>query len=148
MVVPAESTAEPPHADLPDACKDDYEEARAVFALSPRAAAALLRLAVQKLMGALGQSGTDLNNDIGALVKAGLPSEVQKMMDYCRVVGNHSVHPGQLDVNDTPDIAGKLFKFINLIVEDRITRPKEIDDAFGLLPEGTREAIVKRDKKE
>ena len=146
MVVPAESTAEPPHADMPDACKADYEEARAVFAQSPRASAALLRLAVQKLMGELGQTGKNLNADIAALVKSGLPAEVQKMLDYCRVIGNHAVHPGEIDVNDSPEIAENLFGFINLIVEDRITRTKQIEKAYAKLPEGAREQIEKRDK--
>lgn len=129
MVVPAESTAEPPHPDLPGACKGDYEEARAIFAPSPRGSAALLRLVVQKLMVELGQNGKDLNKDIAALVKAGLPSQIQRMLDYCRVILNNAVHPGEIDVNDSPEIAEKLFSFINLIVEDRITRPKEIEEA-------------------
>ena len=146
MVVPAESTAEPPHPDIPDACKAEYEEARAVFAPSPRASAALLRLVVQKLMGELGQTGKNLNDDIAALVSNGLPAEVQKMLDYCRVIGNHAVHPGEIDVSDAPEIAENLFRFINLIVEDRITRAKQIEKAYAKLPEGAREQIEKRDK--
>jgi hypothetical protein len=36
---------------------------------------------------------------------------------------------------------------INFIVEDRITRPREIEDLYGKLPEESRKAIEKRDTK-
>lgn len=147
MIVPSESPVSPAHADLPIACKTEYEEARSVFARSPRASAALLRLAVQKLMAELGQSGENINNDIKNLVSTGLPVQVQKALDFCRVVGNNAVHPGEIELNDTPDIAQNLFNMINFIVEDRITRPKEIDSLYLQLPEGAREAVQKRDKR-
>ena len=48
MVVPMESPVEPPRTDLPEDCVQDYLEARNVFTNSPRSAAALLRLCIQK----------------------------------------------------------------------------------------------------
>lgn len=146
MLVPAESTAEPPHADLPDACKKDYEEARAVFAHSPRAAAALLRLAVQRLVAELGQQGKDLNAAIASLAEKGLPVRIQQALDICRVVGNHAVHPGEINIDDNPEVAENLFRMINLIVDDQITRPKEMEKAYAQLPENARKAIEDRDK--
>ena len=138
---------EPPHPDQPEACRKDYDEARAVFSLSARAAAALLRLAVQKLMVELDEKGKNLNEDIATLVAKGLPVLVQKALDYCRVVGNNAVHPGEIKIEDTPDIAENLFRMINFIVEDRITKPKEIEALYGKLPGEAREAIERRDKK-
>ena len=38
-----------------------------------------------------------------------------------------------------------LFSMINLIVEDRITRPKEIETLYGALPQGAVDAIERRD---
>lgn len=145
MIVPSDSPVPPSHPDLPESCEAEYEEARSVFGRSPRAATALLRLAVQKLMAELGQSGENINNDIKSLVASGLPIQVQKALDFCRVVGNNAVHPGEIDLNDTPDIAQNLFSMINFIVEDRITRPKEIDELYSQLPEGARDAVQKRD---
>ena len=145
MIVPSDSPIAPAHHDLPESCETEYEEARSVFGRSPRAAAALLRLAVQKLMAELGQSGKNINDDIKNLVSNGLPIQVQKALDYCRVVGNNAVHPGEINLNDTPEIAQNLFNMINFIVEDRITRPKEIDDLYAQLPEGAIEAVKKRD---
>jgi hypothetical protein len=57
-----------------------------------------------------------------------------------------TIHPGEIDLNDTPEIAAKLFQMINFIVEDRITRPAEINALYGGLPAEAREAIDKRDK--
>jgi len=146
MVVPAEAPVEPPHPDLPADCQIDYKEARDVFSRSPRAAAALLRLCIQKLLPHLGESGKNINDDIKSLVSKGLPPLIQKALDFCRVVGNNAVHPGELDLNDNPEIAAKLFQMINFIVDDRITRPKEVETLYGQIPPDSRAAIEKRDQ--
>lgn len=136
-----------PTTDMPEDVKEDYEEARSIFSQSSRGAAALLRLAIQKLVIALGESGDDLNKSIGNLVKKGLRADIQKALDVVRVVGNNAVHPGVLDVKDNPGRALSLFKLTNLIVEDMITKPKEVAELFEALPEGAKDAITKRDKK-
>jgi hypothetical protein len=108
----------------------------------------LLRLCVQKLCVHLGESGENLNDDIKSLVSKGLPPSVQQALDYCRVIGNNAVHPGEIDVKDTPDITQELFRMINFIVEDRITRPAEIKEIYERLPKEEKEKIEKRDRKE
>lgn len=125
MIVPSEAPVPPPHYDMPDVCIEYYNEARDVVARSPRAAAALLRLTIQKLLVELGEKGKSINDDIGALVAKGLPVEVQQALDYCRVVGNNAVHPGEIEINDDPNIANSLFEMINFIVEVRISHPKK-----------------------
>lgn len=145
MVVPSESPVPPPHPDMPDSCVGEYQEARDIVAKSPRAAAALLRLCVQKLMVELGEKGKNINDDIGSLVRKGLPVEVQQALDYCRVVGNNGVHPGEIELTDSPKIAHSLFEMLNFIIEDRISRPKKITDLYNILPEGALKAVEKRD---
>jgi len=146
MIVPSEAHVSPPHKDLPEACLLEYNEARDIASRSPRAAAALLRLAVQKLMIELGEKGKNINNDIGSLVSKGLPVEVQQALDYCRVIGNNGVHPGEIELNDNPEITNSLFEMINFIVEDRISRPKKVAELYSILPKGALEAVEKRDK--
>ena len=94
MVFPNVSTAPLGNEDLPKEVKEDYDEAREILARSPRGAAALLRLSVQKFCKNLGEKGTNLNEDIAALVKKGLPARVQQALDAVRVIGNNAVHPG------------------------------------------------------
>lgn len=145
MLLPAEAPVEPAHPDLPADCLLEYSEARDVFARSPRAAAALLRLCIQKLMPHLGEKGENINTDIASLVAKGLPVSIQQALDFCRVVGNNAVHPGEIELNDSPEVAQNLFAMINFIVDDRITRPKAVADLYMKLPEKAREAIQKRD---
>jgi len=146
MIVPDQCTAPPAHPDMPDDVRTDYDEARSVARVSPRSAAALLRLAIQRLCVHLGQSGKNLNHDIGALVKEGLPQEIQQALDVLRVVGNNAVHPGELSCEDVTDVVGALFSLLNEIIEERISRPRERRELFERLPAAAREAIAKRDQ--
>jgi len=147
LIFPATRTAPAPHPDIPESVWNDYEEARAVFGDSPRSSAALLRLCIQKICSALGLPGKNLNADIGSLVEQGLPVQVQQSLDIVRVIGNNQVHPGVLDVRDDALMATMLFELVNVIVEDRIARPKKIADLYAKLPEGARKQIEERDNK-
>src|SRR3989344_126769 len=146
LLYPESSTVEQPNSDLPFEVRQDYEEAAQIVRKSPRAAAALLRLAVQKLCVHLGGSGDKLNDDIAALVKKDLPVKVQQMLDTVRVIGNHSVHAGVIDLNDNPQTAETLFRLVNKIAKEMITDPKELDAIYSGLPEKDREQIAKRDE--
>lgn len=145
MIFPSSGIAPLPHPKLPDEIKPDYEEAREIASVSPRGAAALLRLAIQKLCRHLGEPGRNINDDIGSLVQKGLPERVQKAMDVVRVIGNESVHPGQIDLRDDPETAGKLFVLVNIITEKMIAEPEEIDELFEGLPETKKAGIAQRD---
>lgn len=134
-----------PHEEMPEDVKADYIEARNISSLSSRGAAALLRLAIQKLCKHLGESGENINADIGALVKKGLPIQIQQALDVVRVTGNNAVHPGEMLVDEKPEIASALFGLINLIVDNRIAEPKRIATLYSSLPEGALSGIEKRD---
>ena len=136
-----------PNPDLPPDVLRDYEEAGRIVGESPRGAAALLRLAIQKLCLELGEKGERIDDDIASLVKKGLTPTVQKAMDTVRVIGNEAVHPGILDLKDDRDTATKLFKLVNIISEQMISNPKHVEEIYGQLPEGKRKAIEKRDSK-
>jgi hypothetical protein len=145
MVYPSGGTAPLPNPDLPQDIQDDYEEARAILACSPRGAAALLRLAIQKLCKSLGLPGSNINNDIAELVKGGLLPAVQQALDAVRVIGNDAVHPGQIDLRDKPETASALFQLVNLVADQMITAPKQAAAVYASLPEKLRHAVAKRD---
>ena len=134
-----------PNSDMPDDVKEIYIEAGEVLNISPRASAALSRLAIEKLVAHLNAKGKDLNTQIGSLVSKGMPIEIQQMLDSVRVIGNNAVHPGQIDIKDNKELALSLLSFINLIVDNRITQPKKILDTYNLLPESYRNSIERRD---
>lgn len=147
MIWPPESGVPRPNSDLPDDVRRDYEEAGTILGSSPRGAAALLRLGIQKLCKYLGESGNDLNKDISELVKKGLSPQVQKALDSIRVIGNNAVHPGQIDLQDDQKTARSLFDLVNLIADLTISNPKRVSQIFENLPEGAKQAIEKRDAK-
>lgn len=145
MVYPSLSIAPLPSDDMPDDVKEDFIEARKVIEISPRASAALLRLALQKLLQHLGEGGKNIDSDIGELVKKGLKLKIQKALDSVRVIGNEAVHPGVLDLKDNKEIAIMLFKLLNIIIYEMITEPKEIDELYNGLPQLKLDGIKNRD---
>lgn len=146
MVYPMTGNVEMANPDLPDDIKTDYNEAKDIVNISPRGAAALLRLAVQKLCIHLGEKGKNINDDIESLVKKGLPKTMQQALDNVRVVGNNAVHPGTIDLNDKIEIAFALFGFVNIICEVLISQPKKIQEFYEKnLSEGIRNKIAERD---
>ena len=146
LVFPAASKAIP-NEDLPEDIRRDFGEAARIVNESPRGAAALLRLAIQKLCKHLGGKGDRIDEDIGQLVAAGLSPTVQKALDAVRVIGNHAVHPGRLDLKDDVDTANSLFRLVNLIAEQMITNPRHVNEMYQKIPETTRQAIDERDKR-
>jgi hypothetical protein len=146
LIHPPSLTSPPPNPDIPEDIRLDIEEARAILSNSPRGASALLRLTIQKLCAFLGEKGKNINDDIAALVKKGLPIKVQQALDIVRVVGNNSVHPGQIDLKDDMETANTLFGLVNLIADVLITQPKHVEELYNtVVPETQREAITKRD---
>jgi hypothetical protein len=146
LLFPPELHGDEPNEDLPADILGDYQEARSILNLSPRGAAALLRLAIQKLCGHLGESGKNINADIASLVKKGLSPIIQKSLDVVRVIGNEAVHPGTLDLKDDRDTASNLFRLVNLIAEQMISHPKHVHGMYEELPESKKNEIEKRDE--
>ena len=145
MLYPDTGTAPQPNPDLPVPVKEIYLEAAAIASRSPRGAAALLRLAIALLCKELGGRGEKVNDDIGKLVKKGLPERVQQALDIVRVTGNKAVHPGQIDIDD-PDVVARLFELLNVIAEYCISMPNRIGNLYSALPQTALEQIQKRDE--
>lgn len=146
LVYPDIGIAPPAAEDMPQDVKSDYEEAALIFNKSPRGAAALLRLGLQKLCKHLGEEGKNINTDIRALAeKQVLPSLIIKVADTVRITGNNAVHPGEMNEEDFDFVAGKLFELLNIIVSKGITEPKVLKELYEKTPEAPRVAAELRD---
>ena len=146
MVHPQRSGAPPANPDLPDDIAKDYKEAAATLSASARASAALLRLCVQKLCKHFGQPGKNINDDIAALVKAGtIRPMIQQAMDVVRIAGNEAVHPGELNIDDDPELALELFAFVNLIADEAISGPARATAMYERMPKAKLDAVAQRD---
>lgn len=145
MVFPLKRQGEKPHSDMPEDVLAIYNEAREVAPISRKSAAGLLRLALQMLVDELEPGRGKIDAKIGALVQKGLAPEVQQAMDVLRVVGNESVHPGEINLDADDDLLPGLFNLVNIIVEQVVARPKHIGGLFSKLPQSKLAAIEKRD---
>ena len=146
LIYPGAISAPEAHEHIPADCGVEFEEARDICERSPRGAAALLRLCLQKLLGHIGGKGEHIDTDIKALVAAGLDQHVQQALDVIRVTGNNAVHPLEMNLEDDHDSVLVLFEMINFIVEERISRPLKTQDRVANLPEKARLAIEQRDQ--
>ena len=121
------------NSDLPEDVKEVYLEAGAIHSLSPRAACALLRLAIEMLLNHLGIKGR-ISEGIKILVRErGVDPHIKQALEIVRVTGNNAVHPGKIAFDDSTE-AQPLFELINMIADAVITRPKRIQNLYESLP--------------
>ena len=146
-VFPSQRAGIAPNVDLPQELIADFDEARAIVDNSPRGAAALMRLVVQKLCAHLGEKGRNIDDDIASLVSKGLNPLVQQALDVVRVIGNEAVHPGTVDLKDDRETALRLFGLVNAIADQMITHPKSVKEMYDQLPPAKIAAIDARNVK-
>lgn len=148
LAFPEASEAPLPVQDMPSEVLDDFNEARGIVAKSPRGAAAILRLVVQKLLPIIGSTKRDINDGIKELVEKGVINPaIQKALDSVRVIGNEAVHPGELDLRDDIRTTTSLFNLVNFIVEKAISEPREVAAIYANLPAAKLAGITNRDKR-
>jgi hypothetical protein len=148
MIHPLSSTPPMPLQDMPEDVKTEYMEARDVFGKSARAAGGLLRIAFEKLFPHLGVNKNSPNEAIAELVKNGLVLGTQQQaLDVMRIFANQSSHNGFVKLEDQPATVSFLFGLLNYIVEQMITKPKQIQSLYATIPQDKRDGIAKRDAK-
>ena len=147
MIHPRSSNIPMPNPDLYDDVKLDYLEARNIFTDSPRGSAAILRLSIEKLCKELGDENSSLDENIGKLIEErGLSPRIQKALDTVRVIRNNAVHPGRIDLDDSPETAQQMFQLINIIAQQLITDENSVDSLFNdSLSEGEKQHVQDRD---
>ena len=147
LVYPVQITVEDPNDDMPDKVKKLYRESAQILSISPRAAAALLRLGLQILLGTVGGDGKNINDDIGKIVALGAEPETQKALDILRAFGNNGAHPGEIKLDEDPDLVNKMYGLMNYVTDRLITQKNQINELFEGLPEGIKNQIKSRDSK-
>ncbi|WP_375690936.1 DUF4145 domain-containing protein [Pseudooceanicola sp. LIPI14-2-Ac024] len=149
LLFPEKSTVSAPNPDLSDELKADYLEAASIVSQSPRGAAALLRLCIQKLCNELTEKKDTIDKNIQRLVdEHGLDIEVQTSLDAIRVIGNESVHPGELNMQDNHDTAVVLFDLVNFIAQQMLTAKRKRKEFQDNLPASVRAKIERRNAKQ
>lgn len=147
MVYPDGNLAPEPNGDMPPEVRRLYDEAASIAGRSPRAAAALLRLAADALASDLAPAASTLDAKIGEIHRSGLlPDHVVGALDVVRVTGNNAVHPGEIDADD-PSVVAALFGLLNQIVEYAVSLPAQTNALVESLPPGARAAIDKRNER-
>lgn len=127
MIFPFKGTAALPNADMPENVRQDYMEAREIMFLSPKGAAALLRLALKKLFIYLGGKGQQIEEDVHLLIQNGLPPKLVQALHALKVYGHQAIQPGQISDTDDVETVHKLLAFINIICDNQITQPRLIE---------------------
>ena len=127
---------------MPENVKVLYKEAALIYELSPRSAAALIRLALEKLCEYLGVKKKNIKESIETLAQQQkIPISIAKAADNIRLIGNANVHAGIICDEILEDINPAIFIYINLIVDFAITKPREIDEINSLFPEQKRASL-------
>jgi len=146
VIFPFTNEMPEPEENMPDDVKGIYEEAAQVFQYSPRASAGLLRLAIETLLiNHLGVKKNNINPMIQELVSKGVPDYIQKGLDVLRFYGNKGIHFGEIDLNDDREKVVFLFRLINILTKELITKKIEIDSFYGSLPDSFKESVERRD---
>lgn len=145
MVFPEPSLAPEPNEDMPAPVRVLYDEAASVSSRSPRASAALLRLAADRLCDELGCDSTaSLHAKVGELKDRGLSQGVIDALDVVRITGNNAVHPGEITEDEMPTVT-VLFGLLNQIVDYMVTQPAATRRLLAQMPTGAIAAIERRD---
>ncbi|MDM5455225.1 DUF4145 domain-containing protein [Peribacillus simplex] len=147
MIHPNASIVEPPNIDMPEDIKALYKEADSIVNLSAKSAAALLRLALEKLLIHVGAKKGSIDIMIQDLIEKNIitaSSSVRKALDTIRLIGNAGVHPTGINLDEDPTVAFALFKVLNFVVEKLISEEKEMDAIYAFVPEERREKLDKR----
>lgn len=119
-----------PNEDLTNEQKQLFNEAKDIFDKSPKAAGALLRCVIERILrdkfqGKLGQSllGKILNDEE---VKKELGGELIEMCNACKLIGNDAAHSSLIIYEDeSKQEVELLFELINAIAEELQSKPRK-----------------------
>ncbi len=113
----------PAHKHMPDCCKRTYTEAQKIAPLSPRAACALLRVALEQLVDYVDPDSSGQKANLATRISK-LPgySSYKELFDACRIIGNKAAHPAEIDFDEeNRDLPALISELINVIVSIQVS---------------------------
>jgi hypothetical protein len=118
LIYPPSADLPLPRMEMPEKVRGVYLEARRTLDASPRAASALLRLAIRGLISHLGETD-NISENLENMSRRGLDEKIQL-----------ALHSG-----DDKETARALFEILNLIVDALMVHPRRVDEMLGKLPQ-------------
>lgn len=134
LIYPSLSLAPKPTEDMPTSVKKTFLEARKIVESSPRAASALLRLGIQKLIKHLGEKSRNLETAVSNLIEKGLSNKFYDALLAVRILGKKAVKPGVINSKDDINTAIALFILVNMLVESTISQQRKVNQLYTSLP--------------
>jgi hypothetical protein len=101
---------------------EDFEQAATILNKSPRAAAALIRVCIQKMIPLLKNTGKNLDENISSLVGKGLEVEIRQAMDVLQVIRKNPVQENHIDLRAETAMATRMFESLKEILERRMLK--------------------------
>jgi hypothetical protein len=109
----------------PEFVEGDFEQAAAILNNSPREAAALMRVCIQKLVPLLKQEGKSLNDYMSSLVRKGLEVEIRQAVEVLQVLRNETGQPTSLETQEDKEMALRFFDSLKAVLERRMLRNQD-----------------------
>jgi hypothetical protein len=144
MVWPRCATGPEPKRHTSPDVQRKTEEASQTLDASPRGAAALLRLATEKLCKELGNSEESPRPEIAPLFQEEVDARVQKVLDAMRIIESNAISPDDVGVGDTGATAETLSGLVNLICEKMIIEPRQLQALYAKVRDGAQSALEHR----
>lgn len=108
-----------PNEFMPQDAKDVFIEAQGIINASPRAACAMLRICVERMVNAKTTQGKTLAEKMKNL---DLTEKTRKIATICRLIGNDAVHGNVIDFSvgseEARVVSQALTKFANRLADE------------------------------
>jgi len=144
MIYPLVGGAPPPHEEMPPQIRELYEEARGVLPASPRASAALLRVALEGLLEEAGYKQGRLADRLQkAYEDRKLSASTYDVAEALRYAGNAAAHyePWKIDPSqgeEDREMVYYLFDFVNKVTEELVAEPRRVEEMARKINERVR----------
>ena len=156
--VPADPGFPEPSKEMPEKVAELYREASAVFPISKRASAALMRAAAEKLVYELTKDDLPNNANLDGRIKflsRSVSQDVFKALTIIRTIGNKVLHSKEEEAESVTFFLGEniqglpqaLANSLNTLVNQFIVNRRLIGEVYEILPDsvlGQLEDIIER----